>query len=127
MGRHSLVWRLARDEGQVRAALQHPFLGSGQWNWWRNGDERPWSLWLLVLGMYGFVGLIAFGAILLLPIIRTAWLTEANYVPSKQNLRLALAALILIVAIDNLLNGAMILPYLVIMGGLATPGAIRDG
>jgi hypothetical protein len=30
-----------------------------------------------------------------------------------------MTALILMVAIDNLLNGAMILPYLLIMGGLA--------
>jgi hypothetical protein len=69
--------------------------------------------------MYGLVGLIAFGAILFLPVIRAFWQPAGGDAPNRLNLRLALAALILMVAIDNLLNGAMILPYLLIMGGLA--------
>jgi hypothetical protein len=119
IGRHSLVWRFARDESHIRLALRQPLLGSGRWNWWQNGDSRPWSLWLLVFGMYGLVGLIAFGAILFLPVIRAFWQPAGGDAPNRLNLRLALAALILMVAIDNLLNGAMILPYLLIMGGLA--------
>jgi hypothetical protein len=38
-----------------------------------------------------------------------------------------MAALILMVAIDNLLNGAMILPYLLIMGGLAAVRGSNSG
>lgn len=120
MGRHSLIWRLARDESHITVALQKPLLGSGQWNWWQNGDSRPWSLWLLVFGMYGLFGLIAFGSILFLPVIRAVWLPSGGNVRNEPSLRLAMAALILMVAVDNLLNGAMILPYLLIMGGLAS-------
>jgi hypothetical protein len=69
--------------------------------------------------MYGLVGLIAFGAILLLPVIRAVWLPADGEGSDEPNIRSALAALILMLAIDNLLNGAMILPYLLIMGGLA--------
>jgi hypothetical protein len=128
IGRHSLVWRFARDENHITVALQRPLLGFGQWNWWQNGDSRPWSLWMLVFGMYGLVGLIAFGAILFLPVVRAVWTPESGNEP---NLRLAMAALILMVAIDNLLNSAMILPYLLIMGGLAAssraPGSATTG
>ena len=119
IGRQSLAWRFARDESHITVALQNPLLGSGKWNWWQNGDPRPWSLWLLVFGMYGLVGLIAFGTILFLPVIRAVWTPAGGNAPNEPNPRLAMAALILMVAIDNLLNGAMILPYLLIMGGLA--------
>ncbi len=127
MGRHSLVWRFARDENHISVALQKPLLGSGQWNWWQNGDSRPWSLWLLVFGMYGLVGLIAFGTIMLLPVLRAVWPPAGGNAPLESSLRLAMAALILMVAIDNLLNGAMILPYLLIMGGLAAVQECRNG
>jgi hypothetical protein len=125
IGRHSLVWRFARDESHIAAALHNPFLGSGQWNWWQNGDSRPWSLWLLIFGMYGLVGLVAFGGILFLPVVRAVWTTAETDTPDRPNLRMAMAALILMVAIDSLLNGALILPYLLIVGGLAASRGVR--
>jgi hypothetical protein len=73
--------------------------------------------------MYGVVGLTAFGSILFLPVIRAAWSPAGGNGPPEQSLRLALAALILMVAVDDLLNGAMILPYLLVMAGLAAPRA----
>jgi hypothetical protein len=127
IGRHSLAWRAARDENHITAALQNPLLGSGQWNWWQDGDSRPWSLWLLVFGMYGLVGLIALGTILFLPVIRAVWTPPVRSAPYAAHLRLAMAALILMVALDNLLNGAMILPYLLIMGGLADGRTASSG
>jgi hypothetical protein len=129
IGRHSLAWRLARDESQITVALEKPLLGYGQWNWWQNGDLRPWNLWLLVFGFYGLVGLIAFGTILFLPVIRAVWAPTGDDALAEPNPRLAMAALILMVAIDNLLNGSMILPYLLIMGGLVvlrTPDALDN-
>jgi hypothetical protein len=120
IGRHSLAWRLAREERDMAIAFQNPLLGLGRWNWWQNGDFRPWSLWLLVLGMYGWVGLVAFGLILFLPALCTNWPSAGESDPDDLNLRQALVAVILMVAFDNLLNGAMILPYLLVMGGLTT-------
>jgi hypothetical protein len=125
IGRNSFAWRLAREESHMKIALQKPILGSGQWNWWQNTGSRPWGLWLLVFGMYGLVGLVAFESILFLPVIRTAWSSTGGNTPGEPDLRLALAALILMVAIDSLLNGAMILPYLLVMGGLTTRDVYR--
>jgi hypothetical protein len=119
VGRQSFAWRLSRDESAMSVAFQHPLLGSGQWNWWRSGEFRPWSLWLLVLGMYGLAGLAAFGSILFLPLLRAVWSSAHESHPDQSHLRQALAGVILLVACDNLLNGAMILPYLLLMGGLA--------
>jgi hypothetical protein len=118
IGRQSLAWRLAREESEMTLALRKPFLGYGQWNWWQSGDQRPWSLWLLVLGMYGLVGLTAFGLIIFLPVLHIAWTPSSGGDMIGNNLRQALVGVILIVAFDNLLNGAMILPYLLLMGGL---------
>jgi hypothetical protein len=127
IGRQSLGWRLARDESHISIALEKPLLGHGRWNWWQNGDTRPWSLWLLILGMYGVIGLISFGLILFLPVLRTTWSLTANTDPDDSKLRLTLVALILMVAADDLLNGAMILPYLLLMGGLASSDASHRG
>lgn len=124
-GRHSLVWRLARDEGHMAVALKTPILGSGEWNWWRNGDTRPWSLWLLIFGMYGIVGLGAFTCILFLPVMRASWSPPEGVGPRAAQLRLALAGLILMAAFDDLLNSAMILPYVLAMGGMASRSMSR--
>jgi 4-amino-4-deoxy-L-arabinose transferase-like glycosyltransferase len=72
--------------------------------------------------MYGLVGLTALGLILLLPIHRAVWSCVGRNGPGDQNLRLALAGLILMVGIDSLLNGDLILPYLLLMGGLVAQG-----
>lgn len=120
IGRHSLVWRLARDESHFATAVRHPWLGSGEWNWWRNGDTRPWSLWLLVFGMYGAVGVIAVGGLFLLPLLRSARASKLDKKAVPRYLFRALAALVLMSAFDALLNGDMILVYLIAMGGMAS-------
>jgi hypothetical protein len=120
IGRQSFAWRIARDESHIAMALRNPLLGSGQWDWWQGRDSRPWSLWLLVFGMYGAVGLIAFGAIVFLPLIHSGWSPVVGNDRDDSDLRRTMIALILLVALDNLLNGAMILPYLLAMGGLAS-------
>ena len=122
-GRHSLLWRMARDAGHISLALQKPFLGTGHWSWWQNGDARPWSLWLLVFGMYGIVGLAALGSMLFPPLYRTIWPSSSDGSPHYFYLRLALVGLILMVALDSLLNSAIILPYLLILSGMSSPEA----
>jgi hypothetical protein len=134
-GRQSFGWRLEQDERHVRTALAHPFLGSGQWNWWEGGEDRPWGLWLLAYGMYGAVGLAALEAIQLVPVVRTAWFplarnNEANEMtgPDRPDieLRLALAAVLLLTAIDNLLNSGMILSLVLVIGGMNAPIPCKD-
>ena len=117
--RGSFGWRLSQDEQHVTSALEKPLLGSGQWDWWRASSSRPWGLWLLVFGMYGTVGLLALECLQLLPVARVSWASFGPGAPEGSDLRSALAAAILMSAIDNLLNGSMILPLLLVIGGLS--------
>jgi hypothetical protein len=118
--RGSLGWRLVQDERHVGVALANPVLGSGEWDWWRSGQERPWSLWLLSFGMYGVVGLISLESLQLLPVARVVWFPLARSDIQAFNFRHALAAAILMSAVDNLLNSGMILPLLLVIGGMST-------
>jgi hypothetical protein len=120
IGRGSFGWRLGLDERHVSIALERPILGFGEWDWWRRGTLRPWGLWLLGFGMYGILGLIALEALQVIPVIRAIWFPLARSDIEYLNLRHALAAAILITAVDNLLNSAMIMPMLLIMGGMST-------
>lgn len=121
--RGTFGWRLSQDEKHVSTALEKPLLGSAEWDWWKASGSRPWSLWLLAFGMYGLLGLIALESLQLLPVARTLWEFRAPRALEAPELRNALAAAILMSAIDNLLNGSMILPLLLIIGGLSAPDA----
>jgi hypothetical protein len=119
--RGSFGWRLSQDEKYVGLALEKPVLGSGEWDWWKSGTLRPWGLWLLAFGMYGLGGLLALECMQLLPVARIWWSPHSDSDPSAFDLRSALVAAILMSAIDNLLNGSMILPLLLVIGGLSAP------
>jgi hypothetical protein len=119
--RGSFGWRLSQDEHHVTIALETPLLGSGRWDWWRASSSRPWGLWLLAFGMYGTVGLFALECLQLVPVARVLWTPFARGALDGVDLRNALAAAILMFAIDNLLNGSMILPFLLVIGGLSAP------
>jgi hypothetical protein len=128
IGRGSFGWRLSEDEKHVSIALQRPVLGSGKWDWWSASGSRPWGLWLLAFGMYGIVGLLALEGLQLLPVARIAWSPFGRGGAVDFDLRGALAAAILMSAVDNLLNGSMILPLLLVVGGLsAHASAVSEG
>lgn len=119
IGKDSLGWRLTQDERHIETALFQPILGYGQWDWWQGGFERPWSLWLLVFGMYGAVGLVCLEAVLLIPALRAVWFPLARSDIGYTNMRHTLSAAVLISAIDSLLNASVILPLLIVIGGMA--------
>jgi hypothetical protein len=121
IGRGSFGWRLSQDEKHVGVALTSPVLGSGEWDWWKGSSARPWSLWLLVFGMYGIVGLIALESLQLVPVVRAIWSPFARSEINSSDIRSALAIVILMSAMDNLLNGSMILPLVLLIGGLSEP------
>jgi hypothetical protein len=118
VGKESLGWRLTQDERHIDTALDEPILGYGQWNWWSGGIERPWSLWLLVFGMYGSVGLVSLEALLLITPLRAVWFPLTRSDIGYTNMRHTLSAAVLISAIDSLLNSSMILPLLLVIGGM---------
>jgi hypothetical protein len=119
IGRNSLGWRLARDEGQVGVALRKPFFGSGEWNWWRNGGIRPWDLWTLVFGMYGAIGVFFLGWILISPIIHAVRFALPGAGSDHLSLTIVFAGLLMMSVLDSLMNAAIILPYLLIAGALS--------
>lgn len=129
IGRQSFTWRLAQDERHVRTALERPITGWGRWDWWRNGENRPWGLWLLAYGMYGGVGLAALETLQLLPVVKSAWVGEMHGEVQDESsmegggvspdLRIAFGAVLLLTAIDNLLNSGMILPFVLAIGGMS--------
>lgn len=119
-GRKSLGWRLGRDEAQAIIATRKPLLGYGVWNWWNSGGTRPWDLWLLLFGMYGALGVLAMALILTSPIVRATCFPPPGADPELSSLLTALAMLILMSTFDSLLNGAIILPYMLIVGGLSS-------
>ena len=118
IGKGSLGWRLSLDERHISTALDEPILGYGQWDWWNHGVERPWGLWLLTFGMYGLVGLLSLEALLLIPALRAVWFPLARSDIGYTNMRHTLSAAVLISAIDSLLNSAIILPLLLVIGGM---------
>jgi hypothetical protein len=118
--RQSFGWRLSQDEKYIDTALAEPLLGTGAWDWWKSTGSRPWGLWLLALGIYGLAGLLALECLQLLPVARILGSKLARGDTQAFDLRSALAAAILMSAIDNLLNGSMILPLLLVIGGLST-------
>jgi hypothetical protein len=118
IGKDSLGWRLSQDERHIDVALYEPILGYGQWDWWHEGFERPWSLWLLVFGMYGGLGLASLEALLLIPALKAVWFPLARSDIGYTNMRHTLSAAVLISAIDSLLNSAIILPLLLVIGGM---------
>jgi hypothetical protein len=122
----SLQFRFRNEKLLLARALEKPFTGWGRWGRFLVPDPEtaksltvPDSLWIIALGQYGVVGLTAITTILLLPVL----LFLVRFRPSEWNTpqlapTAALALLLALYMIDNLLN-AMINPvYFLCAGGL---------
>jgi hypothetical protein len=121
IGRESFGWRLGRDESQMGTALHKPLFGSGDWAWWRAKGVRPWDLWTLVFGIYGMFGILAIGWILISPVVGTVWLSNQHAGSKDSTVAIALAGILVMTILDSALNGAIILPYLLVAGALFPP------
>jgi hypothetical protein len=112
VGRRSFGWRLARDESQASVIRRKPLFGSGKWDWWRSGGVRPWDIWMLVEGMYGIVGVLALALLLLMPVILAVWYPVSPKISDNHSFVIVLMGPLIVTALDSLMNGAIILPYL---------------
>jgi hypothetical protein len=128
---HSLRFRFKNEDILAEKALKR-----AMWGWGRFGKSRVFDengkdisttdgLWIITLGMSGIVGLTAVTAIFLLPGIRLWWRTKAADWSDPSFAALAAFAIILVLyAIDNILN-AMLNPVITVCMGAVSAAALR--
>lgn len=79
---------------------------------------RPWSLWMLVWGMYGAVGVMSVYVLLLWPTLGAWRQLPRDWGWSNAGPTVALAGLLVLTAADSGLNGAVCLPILLVAGAI---------
>jgi len=134
----SLQYRINMENILVAKALERPSLGWGRWNRSRVFDEEgndvtvTDGLWIIILGTTGFIGLVAAALVFALPalaILRrfpgVVW-QDRRLAPA-----VALTMVLLLAAIDQLLNAMMTPMWPTLAGGLSTfallAGAVQRG
>jgi hypothetical protein len=122
----SVQTRFYNEEAMAARARQQPLLGWGGWGRSRIHDERGEdititdSLWIITLGTNGALGVAAVLAVILLPplllarSVPIAWWAHPAAAPAA-----ALAVVVTLWMVDNLLNAMFNPVYVVMIGGLA--------
>ena len=119
VGRGSFTWRISQDQKLLAEIKAHPVVGSGQWDWWRAKNTRPWGLAMLLLGQFGLVGLtLCFGAVLW-PALRAAWEAPQASGWQMSAMPLLLAIIVGLTMLDALMNSFIFFPAVLIAGALA--------
>ena len=132
MGKTSFTWRLARSEENLVRVAERPVLGWGRpdWSAAENGifvNPVNLGLWLTAVGMYGAAGLVCSSAVLLLPVeevIRK--LPPSAWIRGPSSAVAMTATLLVVVALDSLLNSVLLLPLLAGAGGIHSWSASID-
>lgn len=130
----SLQTRFNAENLLVDRALEAPFFGWGRWNpedpekpKWRVYDPETGKdqaitdgMWVITMGVYGLVGLVSVTLAILLPTVLLLWRVPAAYwshplvaAPA------AMAVLLPLHMLDNLLNAMLNPLFVMIMGGLS--------
>jgi hypothetical protein len=127
----SVEFRIRNENLLLEKAQERPWLGWGRWGRARVFDDSGRdvtitdSLWVITLGTFGFLGLLAQWLSLAMPTVAFLWLFPARLWGDP---RLAMAALLAVALmvwiVDNLLN-AMVTPiFPVIAGALVSFDAV---
>lgn len=114
VGRGSFTWRISQDQKLLADARENLVVGSGAWDWWR-------GLSMLLLGQFGLVGLTLAMGSLLGPALRVAWQAPRASGWRPEALPLMLATVVVLAALDGLLNSFFFFPAIVAAGALARP------
>jgi hypothetical protein len=129
----SLGFRFEQENLLISRALDRPVFGWGGWgrNRVKDQDGKDMSvtdgLWIIYMGSYGIVGLMAYGAMVLLPVVRYARLLPAtSWTSSKYAAANGCAAVVGLWCVDSLLN-ALSLPLFFVMAGGLTRMNLEDG
>ncbi|MBB1162580.1 hypothetical protein [Aquariibacter albus] len=121
-GRHSLTWRISKEQALLKPALARPLTGTGRWDWFRPEGVRPWGLTLLIVGQYGLPALACVLGLWLLPVLRAASRAPPGPAWQPGQGSWALAVMLLLALGDALLNSFIAWPALLAAGALADPG-----
>jgi hypothetical protein len=119
VGRGSFAWRVAQDQKFLAAAAARPLVGTGAWDSWRVHGIRPWGVSILLVLQFGMIGLALAAAALLAPALRVGWRAPLRSGWRPQSLDLLLATLVVLAAIDALLNSFVYFPAMMLAGALA--------
>lgn len=120
---HTLKYRFDNEGILAQRAWIKPVFGWGQWG--RNHVFSPSNgemlsvtdgHWVLVLGVFGFAGLVGTFGLLALPVL-TAWRRRGDIVQSEGALWIAALALILAVNLFDLIPNATITPLTWLFAG----------
>jgi len=127
----SLKYRMNNEDRLIRKAIERPIFGWGGFGRNRVEGMRSTtdSLWIIVLGNYGFAGLTAAYTILCLPPHRVfrRWPIK-NWGDPRAASAASLGLMLVFYALDSLLNAATIHPAILITaGGLIALPAGRGG
>lgn len=127
VGRGSFTWRISQDQKLLADARENTMMGSATWDWWRPKGTRPWGLSMLLLGQFGVVGVVLAMGSLLGPALRVAWLAPRASGWRPDALPMMLATIVVLAALDGLLNSFLFFPAIVAAGALArsTAAAVR--
>ncbi len=119
VGRGSFTWRVSQDQKFLADARENLVIGSATWDWWRPKATRPWGLSMLLLGQFGLVGLVLAMGSLVWPALRVAWRSPHASGWRDEALPLMLATVVVLAALDGLLNSFFFFPAFVAAGALA--------
>jgi hypothetical protein len=100
----------------------HPVTGTARWDWWQERGQRPWGLWLLILGQFGLIGLLLSCSALLAPILCKF---ANNRSLHWHRVSVPLTIIVLTAIIDALLNSFFFYPAILAAGALATTDPYR--
>lgn len=116
-GRHTIGYRISRDQMALSMIYKAPLSGYGIWDWWRPLGSHPWGLPLLIAGQFGIVSLgLSMTAILG---------ATARAMGSNDKWRIALALIVLMSLIDAGLNSYIYFPSVVAAGAISATAPKR--
>ena len=115
----SLAGRIQANIILVNRALEHPLLGWGGYNRFRNQTVLPDSLWSITLGHYGLLGLASLYTAMLLPTTLLIIRMRRERLSANDLPMAACMALVVVIFMYDCLSNAMLNPvYVVAAGGL---------
>ncbi|MCA9216186.1 MAG: hypothetical protein KDB27_24125 [Planctomycetales bacterium] len=129
----SFEFRTDNEDILIERALQSPLLGWGGFGRNRVKDDLGKDIaitdgfWVILLGSHGLVGLVSFYlSLLAIPMLCVLRFSSRRYRSYDSGALIAVSVLVVIIALDGLLNAFTTIVYPLCLGGLATVLATRD-